>query len=160
MELALTEEPYDPDYFFHSSYCTDRLVPVFAAGYVKEIRFSLADYIRCGGKLILNGSGSGERNTFSAFLKKQGIPEPDAASLTEVDSLDAVKLLAQSACGVAVVSELSVENEVRTGILRQGSFAEGEIVRNMDFIYLPDGDQRFIQDFIRFCSSHKGFSLR
>ena len=80
--------------------------------------------------------------------------------MTEVDSLDAVKLLAQSACGVAVVSELSVENEVRTGILKQGSFAEGEIVRNMDFIYLPDGDQRFIQDFIRFCSSHKGFSLR
>ena len=52
--LALTDAPYDRGYFLSEPYCTDRLVPVFAPGYRKRRTFSLGDYIRCGGKFVLD----------------------------------------------------------------------------------------------------------
>lgn len=158
MELVLTDEPCAGDHFFYEPYCHDRLVPVFAPGYA-EPRFSLAEYLERGGKFILNEPGTGTRRAFSDFLRAHGIPEPDAENITEVNSLDAEKLLAQAACGMAVVSSLAAENEVRSGFLRQGEFTEGEIVREIGFLYLPDGDQRFIRQFIDFCRRHRGISM-
>ena len=158
MELAVTDEPYDGEYFFHEPYCRDRLVPVFAPGYAPS-RFSVGEYIRRGGKLILGEPGEGARDAFSSFLREKGLPEPEAENVTEVNSPDAVKQLSQAACGVAVLSALAVENEVRTGILRQGAFTEGEIVRQVDFLYLPEGDQHFIRRFIDFCRMYKSIAL-
>ena len=52
--LALTDAPYDRNYFLSEPYCTDRLVPVFAPGYRKRRTFSLGEYIRGGGKFVLD----------------------------------------------------------------------------------------------------------
>lgn len=160
LELILTEEPYDRRHYLAEPYCTDRLIPVFAPGYMRGKTFSLGDYIRSGGRFILNSSGTGVHFAFTRFLREHDLPEPGAGTVTEAGGPEAVKQLVQSGAGVSILSELAVENELKAGILRTCPFSEGEIRRDVDFIYLPTGRQCFIQDFIRFCRRHKGLSLR
>ena len=92
-------------------------------------------------------------------MREHGLPEIDPARITEVCSLDAVKILVQAGGGISVLSELAVENEVKAGVLQSGAFGEGEILRRVDFIYTTDGDQRFIHEFISFSRKHIGRSL-
>ncbi len=159
VEIALSDGDYDREYFFHEHYCRDRLAPVAAPGYVPA-EFSLAEYLARGGKMILESPEAADRAVFSAFLRARGIAEPERVNVIEVNSIEAAKQLAQAGFGVAVISTLAAENEVNSGILAQSRFTEGEIVRDVDFLFLPDGDQRFIGDFIAFCREHKGVSLR
>ena len=70
-----------------------------------------------------------------------------------------IPLPAQAGRGISVLSELAVENEVKAGVLRSGAFTEGEILRRVDFIYTADGDQKFINEFIRFSRKRMGRSL-
>ena len=159
LALALTDAPYDRAYFLSEPYCMDRLTPVFAPGYLKRKTFSLGDYIRGGGTFILDESGSGGRAELERFVREHDLPDLDPAKVTEVCSLDAVKILVQAGGGISVLSELAVENEVKAGVLRAGTFSEGEILRRVDFIYTPDGDQRFIHEFINYGRKHIGRSL-
>ena len=159
LTLALTDAPYDRAYFLSEPYCLDRLVPVFAPGYLKRKTFSLSEYIRGGGPIILDESGAGGRAELERFVREHGLPEPDPAAITEVCSPDAVKMLVQAGGGISVLSELVVENEVKAGVLRSGAFTEGEFLRRVDFIYTASGDQRFINEFIRFSRKHMGRSL-
>ena len=159
LTLALTDVPYDRGYFLSEPYCLDRLVPVFAPGYLKRKTFSLGEYIRGGGPFILDESGAGGRAELERFVREHGLPEPDPATIVEVCSLDAVKMLVQAGGGISVLSELAVENEVKAGVLRSGAFTEGEFLRRVDFIYTASGDQRFINEFIRFSRKRMGRSL-
>ena len=159
LALALTDAPYDHGYFLSAPYCSDRLAPVFAPGFRKRRTFSLGEYIRGGGKLILDESAWGAQSPLRRFLREHCLPEPDPSDVTEVCSLDAVKTLVQAGAGISVVSDLAVENEVKAGVLQTGRFTEGEIVRSVDFIYTAFGDQRFIHDFIAFSRKHRGRSL-
>ena len=159
LALALTDAPYDRSFFLSEPYCMDRLSPVFAPGYRKRKTFSLGEYIRGGGEFILDGSDSGGRAELERFVREHGLPAIDPAKITEVCSLDAVKILVQAGRGISVLSELAVENEVRAGVLQSGAFAEGGMLRHVDFIYAADGDQRFINEFIRFSRKHMGRSL-
>ena len=159
LDLLLTEDPYDAQFFLAEHYHTDRLVPVFAPGYLREERFSLGEYIRSGGAVVVSEFGSGLRLAFDRFLKEHRLPEPEAPQLVEVNSPDAAKQLAQSGLGIALLSDLAVENERKAGVLRQGCFTEGEMTRPIDFIYHASGDQRFIGEFVRFCRRRKGLSL-
>ena len=159
LALALTDAPYNRTFFLSEPYCMDRLVPVFAPGYRKRKTFSLGDYIRGGGEFILDESGAGGRAELERFAREYGLPEIDPAKITEVCSTDAVKILVQAGGGISVLSELAVENEVKAGVLRTGAFAEGDLLRRVDFIYTADGDQRFVHDFIGFSRKHMGRSL-
>ena len=157
LALALTDAPYDRAFFLSEPYCMDRLTPVFAPGYLKRKTFSLGDYISGGGTFILDESGG--RAELERFVREHGLPEIDPAKITEVCSLDAVKILVRAGGGISVLSELAAENEVKAGVLRSGAFSEGEILRRVDFIYTADGDQKFINEFIRFSRKHMGRSL-
>lgn len=159
LTLALTDAPYDRAYFLSEPYCLDRLVPVSAPGYLKRKTFSLGEYIREGGPFILDESGAGGRAELERFVREHGLPEIDPARITEVCSPDAVKMLVQAGGGISVLSELVVENDVKAGVLRSGAFTEGELLRRVDFIYTASGDQRFINEFIRFGRKHMGRSL-
>ena len=107
LALALTDAPYDRAFFLSEPYCMDRLTPVFAPGYLKRRTFSLGDYIRGGGTFILDESGSGGRAELERFVREHGLPEIDPARITEVCSLDAVKILVQAGGGMSVLSELA-----------------------------------------------------
>ena len=153
LDLALTEGGSSRDDLLTEPYCLDRLIPVFAPGCLKHARFSLKGYLRSGGALFVADPADGEALT--RFLRAHRI----AGEPAETGSFDAAKLLAASGTGIAVLSDLAAETELKAGILRAGSFTEGEITRPIGFAYSADGDQAFVRDFIRFAARHRGRSL-
>lgn len=153
LDLALTEETNTRDDLLPEPYCLDRLIPVFAPGSLDHARFSLKGYLRSGGALFVANSADGEALT--RFLRAHRI----AGEPAETGSFDAAKMLAAAGSGIAVLSDLAAETEIKAGILRAGAFAEGEITRRIGFAYSADGDQAFIRDFIRYAVRHRGRSL-
>jgi len=160
LDLILTEDEYDRGHFLFEPYCSDELIPVSAPGLVKKKNYSLADGIRRGDRFIFDGFDSPAYRTFRRYLILRRLPEPDGSQVTAVNSIDAVKQLAQSGSGIAVLSSLAVENELRAGWLSGGVFAEGPMRRSVDFVYSPAGRQDFIGSFIRFCRLRRGVSLK
>ncbi|MBO4303719.1 MAG: LysR family transcriptional regulator [Lentisphaeria bacterium] len=160
LALAVTEEPCEKENFLSEPYCKDLLLPVFAPGVVKNTRFSLGDYIRKGGKVLISEFGDSTHLAFRSFLREKGLPEPEPDRITEAGSLEALKQLLQAGAGIAVLSSLAVESEARSGVLRSGVFTEGTFSREIRFVYHPAGDQKFIRKFISFCVKHRGVSLK
>ena len=76
---------------------------------------------------------------------------PGVQELLEVNSFDAVKLLVREKIGITVISHLAVRDELASGVLECGRFAEGRIFRKLNFLHLPGGDLNFAGNFIRFC---------
>ena len=159
LDLVLTDDVYDRKHFLCEPYCTDELIPVFAPGLIREERFSVRDHLRRGGRFIFDGLNSGSCRAFLHYLRCRRLPEPAEGQLAAAGSLDAVKQLAQSGAGTAVLSSLAVENELRAGVLLRGAFAEGPLSRPVDFVYSPSGKHAFIDGFIRFCRARRAPSL-
>lgn len=149
LELALVEGPFDRAFFLSQRYCEDRLYPVAAPGSLPAV-LSLAEYCRGDGRFILRESGSGTRWYFDLFLQKLGLPPVPPAKLLVVNSFDAIKHLVRNGRGITVISEVAVRDDVAAGQLALSRFAEGQIVRGIDFIYTA-ADARFAETFIRFC---------
>ena len=153
LDLALTESAGARDGLLLEPYCLDRLIPVFAPGFFKRMRFSLKEYLRSGGGVFV--ADAADRELLTRFLRTCRI----AGAAAEAGSFDAAKLLAASGAGIAVVSDLAAETEIKAGVLCAGAFLEGDVTRSIDFAYSADGDQAFVRDFIRFAARHRGRSL-
>lgn len=150
LDVAMVEGPFEPNYFLSEPYFEDELVPVFSPGACPP-EFSLARYIESGRRLILRETGSGTRYYFDRFLQAQGMPPPDLSSIQEVNSFDALKLFVRQGFGITVISRLAIRDELAAGLLQCGRFAEGPILRKLNFIYLPDQNLKFAEKFIAFC---------
>lgn len=158
LDLALVEGPFEPNSFLAEEFCRDELVPVFAPGTCPP-EFSLAEYIRRGGRLILREAGSGTRYYFDRFLRERGVTPPGVQETLEVNSFDALKLLVRRRLGITVISRLAVRDELLAGTLVCGCFSEGRILRSLNFLYLPDADLDFVGNFIRFCRRQPGSGI-
>lgn len=151
LELALVEGAYDRGFFLSQRYCEDRLYPVAAPGILPTV-VSIAEYLCGDGRFILRESGSGTRWYFDLFLQKLGLPPVPAERLLVVNSFDAIKHLVRNGRGITVISDVAVRDDVAAGQLALSRFAEGDIVRGIDFIYTA-ADARFAETFIRFCQA-------
>jgi len=83
---------------------------------------------------ILREQGSGGRNLFLAGLKKKGI---DAAKLTIVATIenpDTIKQCVKAGLGLAIVSERSVVDEIRLGLLKGFYIEDLDLEQNFYFI--------------------------
>lgn len=159
LDLVLTDDVYDRKHFLCEPYCTDELIPVFAPGLIRERDLSVKEHLRRGSRFIFVGLNSGSCRAFLHYLRRRRLPEPADDQLTAAGSLDAVKQLAQSGAGIAVLSSLAVENELKAGVLLRGVFSEGPLARPVDFVYTPSGKHAFIDGFIRFCRRRRAPSL-
>lgn len=86
LDVALVEGPFEQKYFLSEPFIPDELLPAFAPGHCAEA-FSLEEYIRCGGRLILRERGSGTRYYFDRFLQTRKLPEPTPAQYTGSEQL-------------------------------------------------------------------------
>ena len=150
LDVALVEGPFEQKYFLSTPFCRDELVPAFAPG-THPWEFSLEAYLHAGKRLILREAGSGTRYYFERFLNRCDLPLPDPRSVLEVNSFDALKLFVRQGLGVTVISRLAIRDELAAGWLECGRFTEGPIERELNFIYLPEQNLRFAEEFIAFC---------
>lgn len=159
LELVLTDEPYDRQYLLSIPYCLDRLFPVYAPGVLRTGIFSLEEYIRSGRKIVLDGFGGCVFRVFRHFLQERHLPFPEDEQVVEASSSEVAKQLVQAGQGIGIFSSLAVENECKAGVLKMAAFAEGQMSRPVDFIYLPTANKQFVRDFTSFCLGHRGASL-
>ncbi len=149
LDAALVEGPFEHGCFIAESFIEDELVPVFAPG-LHKIEFSLAEYLQCGGRLLLREHGSGTRYYIDKFMQEKGI-SAEPGTILEVNSFDALKLLVREGVGITLISSYAVLDELASGLLCSGHLTEGEIKRKLNFIFLPEADHQFVDNFISFC---------
>ena len=73
---------------------------------------------------ILRESGSGSRNLFLQGLKRKGIDPAQLTIVATIEDPDTIKQCVRAGLGLAVVSERSVRDEIRLGLL-QGFYIQG-----------------------------------
>jgi len=69
-------------------------------------------------RFILREDGSGGRSLFFMGLKKMGVDPSQLRVVATIENPDTIKQCVMAGLGVAVVSERSVEDEIRLGLLK------------------------------------------
>ena len=150
LDMALVEGLFDKKCFFYEPLLEDELVAVGAPGFAEK-ELSLADYLEKGKRLILRETGSGTRWHFDCFRQEHNLPPPRRRCILEISGFDAIKQLVRSGFGISVMSELAIQDELAAGTLSKARFMEGPIRRSINFIYMPNENLKFAEDFISFC---------
>ena len=109
------------------------------------------DYLEKGKRLILRETGSGTRWHFDCFRQEHNLPPPRRRCILEISGFDAIKQRVRSGFGISVMSELAIQDELAAGTLSKARFMEGPIRRSINFIYMPNENLKFAEDFISFC---------
>jgi DNA-binding transcriptional LysR family regulator len=114
VDLAFTEGLAPKDASSAQSIYDDRLVPIAAPDHPIRKRKRLTAAMVCRDELILREVGSGTRDVIEEVLTRLRLKIKPLMSL---GSTEAIKRAVEAGVGLAIVSELAVENEVRAGTL-------------------------------------------
>jgi DNA-binding transcriptional LysR family regulator len=114
VDLAFTEGLAPKDASSALTIYDDRLVPIAPPNHplLKHKRITAA--LVCREELILREVGSGTRDVIEAEFARRRLK---IRPLMSLGSTEAIKRAVEAGVGLAVVSELAVENEVRAGTL-------------------------------------------
>jgi len=84
---------------------------------------------------VLREGGSGTRSTIRLKLQDMGIKEGDLNIVMMLGSTSAVKKAIESGAGVSLISERSIENEIKAGSLKKITIKGTEFIREFFVIY-------------------------
>lgn len=149
LEVALVEGPFDRNLFLYHKFADDELQAAGPPEVVCEA-FSLTQYLKRGGRLLLREAGSGTRHHFDRFCRERAIEVPSEQIIT-VQGFEAIKAMAAAGGGVAILSPLVCTREVRAGTLACAPLREGRIFREFNFIYSAAADLELVGLLINFC---------
>ncbi len=85
-------------------------------------------------RLVMREKGSGTRKETEAFLEKAGIDPEQLNIVASFSSLESIKNSVKKGMGVAILSRVSVEDEVRDGKLLAFPFPGEPLYRNLYII--------------------------
>jgi DNA-binding transcriptional LysR family regulator len=114
VDLAFTEGLAPKDASSAQSIYDDRLVPIAAPDHPIRQRKRLTAAMVCREDLIFREIGSGTRDVVEEVLNRLRL---QCKPLMSLGSTEAIKRAVEAGVGLAIVSELAVENEVRAGTL-------------------------------------------
>ncbi len=126
VDLAFTEGLAPKDASSAQSLYDDRLVPIAAPDHPIRKRKRLTAAMVCRDDLILREVGSGTRDVIEEVLARLRLKIKPLMSL---GSTEAIKRAVEAGVGLAIVSELAVENELRAGTLVVLPLAELTVAR-------------------------------
>lgn len=114
VELGLTEGPIEDDELESVVFGQDELVAIAPAGHPLLRKKEVTAREVCREPFILREEGSGTRAVVERALRRKGITVKPILSLA---SPEAIKNTVAAGIGLAIVSRLIVDLEVRTGLL-------------------------------------------
>ena len=114
VDLALTEGLAPKDASFAQTIYGDRLVPIAPVHHPLVGRKRITAAMVCREELILREVGSGTRDVIEEALARRGLK---VTPLMSLGSTEAIKRAVEAGVGLAIVSELAVDREVRAGTL-------------------------------------------
>jgi len=151
LDFAIVEGPFDKRKFKFKKFKDDELVLAVSPehDFARQKHIDIKDVIK--GNLILREKGSGTRKIFEDNVVKMGYDLRDIENYMEIGSISAIKSLVESNLGYTVISKETIKKELGIGTIKVVPIKDMRIVREFNFIYLPDKDEKFIDEFISFC---------
>jgi DNA-binding transcriptional LysR family regulator len=150
--------PYDPalESIPFPGHEVDELLLVVNPGHPLAERSSVSLKEVSGEDFILRQKGSGTRQAIDDRAQRMGI---NLRVLLEAGSPEFIKDLVKKNVGVSILTQLSVEEEVRKGNLRTLSFIEGRLYLSLDILRLRDSYPRpAVSAFLTFLEQQKAAS--
>jgi DNA-binding transcriptional LysR family regulator len=151
LDLAAVEGPFDKTKFHYKKFKDDELVLAVSPQHPFASRKNVLLDELFNDQLILREKGSGTRKIFENKLIELGYNIQDLKIFMEIGSIHAIKSLVESSLGYTVISKQSIRKEIELGKITIVPIKNVRICREFYFIYLDDGDKKFIDRFINFC---------
>lgn len=149
VSLGFIEGRYEPmDMLVHKQFAGDQLIIVASNDYPMPVGVrSLADL--SGERWVLREKDSGTRRIFEEYASKHEVDPNKLNVVLEMGSTQAVKAGVKAGMGIAAISRLTVEQEIRRGELKVIPLKEGVIERKYTMVYHKERFQtRAVEMFI------------
>jgi DNA-binding transcriptional LysR family regulator len=154
IHFALVEGPFDKDKFNYRKFKDDELVLVVSSKHEFSKRESVHLEEVINGKLILREKGSGTRKVFENKLMELGYDLENMKNYMEIGDISAIKSLVESNLGYTVISREAIKREAELGVIKIVPIRDTIILREFNFIYLGEAEEKFINHFISFCTKY------
>lgn len=137
LDCAFVEGFFDAGAFACDALCREELICVAAPGL--EVPRGLARFEDLlGVPLLVREPGSGTRAVLEHALAARNLSLSSFADVSEIGSLEVLKLWCRQGLGMAFLYRAAVEGELADGTLRQVPLAEQPITHDIAFVRLPD----------------------
>lgn len=151
LDLALVEGNFDRDKFGYKKFKDDEMVLAVSDKhqFAKKGKVSIEEILQ--GELIIREKGSGTREIFENKLKELGYDICSFNPYMELGSISAIKSLVEENLGYTIISKETIKRELKQGVIKIVEIEGIQIYREFNFIYLKESNEKFIDEFIKFC---------
>lgn len=132
IDLGLVEGPVSSTDIVKRNIQDDRLVVICAPGHPLRQQKKISATDLSDGKFIIRESGSGTRAIFETAMRDAGIPWKIAGIYNNTES---IKHAVRSNLGLAVVSWISIEEEIKLGQVIPLEIQDLKLMRKFNLIY-------------------------
>lgn len=151
LDLALVEGNFDRDKFSYKKFKDDEMVLAVSDKhqFAKKGKVSIEEILQ--GELIIREKGSGTREIFENKLKELGYDISSFNPYMELGSISAIKSLVEENLGYTIISKETIKRELKQSVIKIVEIEGVQIYREFNFIYLKENNEKFIDEFIKFC---------
>ncbi|MBL4938352.1 LysR family transcriptional regulator [Clostridium sp. YIM B02515] len=151
LDLALVEGNFDRNKFSYKKFKDDEMVLAVSDKheFAKKDKVSIEEILK--GELIIREKGSGTREIFENMLKELGYDINSFNPYMELGSISAIKSLVEENLGYTIISKETIKRELKQGGIKIVPIEGMQIYREFNFIYLKGSNEKFINEFIKFC---------
>ena len=135
ISMAIVEGNYPKENYSHKKYSTEDYIAVCAAShnFVTDHPYTISDLV-CE-RLLVREEGSGTRNILEQSLIARGFRISDFPHYTEVENMHTIIGLLKRDCGISFLYKIAVENELKSGILKEISLDDFKMQHDFDIIW-------------------------
>lgn len=160
-ELGVVGERVRDERLTYEQLAQDRLVVVMRPEHPLAERTSLRAEELLGEPLVMREHGSGTRAALERGLTAAGLSNGELRIFLELSSIEAIKLAIRSADALAVLSEWSVRDEARRGLLHLAALEGVTMERDFFLVrrahgFLSMAGEAFLAFFKRYLKEHAG----
>lgn len=135
IQMALVEGYYPQEEYEHLNYSTEKYIAVRGKDYVLQHPEpeSFSDLL--GERLLVREAGSGTRNILERCLAVRGLAVEDFPRQIQVENMHTIIGLMTEGCGISFLYRIAVENELKSGTLKEISIPDFHMAHDFDFIW-------------------------
>lgn len=135
ISMAIVEGNYPKENYSHKKYSTEDYIAVCAAShnFMTDHPHTISDLV-CE-RLLVREEGSGTRNILEQSLISRGFRISDFIHYTEVENMHTIIGLLKKDCGISFLYKIAVENELKSGILKEITLDNFKMKHDFDIIW-------------------------
>lgn len=135
ISMAIVEGNYPKENYAYKKYSTEDYIAVCAAShnFIIDTPHTISD-LACE-RLLIREEGSGTRNILEQNLIAHGLRISDFIHYTQVENMHTIIGLLKKDCGISFLYKIAVENELKSGILKEISLDDFKMQHDFDIIW-------------------------